>query len=162
MRLSKVASAILTDCSRTISTEARCMQVDHRSVRSSSSSFSRVVQGTAGFLASLDFPLTGGRSHPLRSMSASMASPASSDLQGAGGVISATTMSLSMTRIVSPDAARFTYSLSLFLRVFKPTARIMTMVAPVSYSHNAVRFEISPYLLHSLDCGFHNRMRCRF
>jgi hypothetical protein len=67
----------------------------------------------------------GGASQPSRTASASSASTRSGLRPGRGGTISATTRSRSVTSTVSPPAARRTYSLSLFLRSFRPTERIM-------------------------------------
>src|SRR5262249_12241932 len=52
------------------------------------------------------------------------------------GTISATARPRSVMTTVSPAAARRTYLLSLFFRIFSPTLRIDTQVAPRSFFVN--------------------------
>src|SRR5438067_929886 len=78
----------------------------------------------------------GGAIQPWRTASASSASASSRPRPPRGGMISATTRSRSGTKTVSPFAARRTYSLSLFLRTFNPTARIPRKVASRRYFFN--------------------------
>ena len=92
----------------------RCIHVDHRSLRSSSSSARRSRSGATGFdgggTPSADE--TGGVNQPLRTDSASIASARKGFPASRGGPISATTRSRSVTRIVSPDAAKRRHSFS--------------------------------------------------
>ena len=92
----------------------RCIDVDHRSPRSSSSSARRSRSGATGFDggggSSADE--TGSVNQPLRTDSASIASARKGLSASRGGPISATTRSRSVTRIVSPDAAKRRHSFS--------------------------------------------------
>ena len=103
----------------------RGVEIDHRSRRASSSaarmSPSRltgtVTGGGAGGSAA-------GLIKPRRTASASSASGASSARPALGARSSATMRSRSVTSTISPAAASRTYSLSLFLSVLMPTARM--------------------------------------
>src|SRR5215471_2185821 len=75
----------------------------------------------------------GGVSQPSRTASASSASTRSGLRPGRGGTISATTRSRSVTSTVSPPAARRTYSLSLFLRSFRPTEKRKLRLRPTMF-----------------------------
>ena len=113
----------------------RGIDVDHRSLRSSSSSPSKSWSGATDFgLGS--FPATdstGGVNHPLRTASANWASASIGLRVTWGGPISAITRPRSVTRTVSPDAASRTYSLSRLLSTFMPTAFMESKVATGSY-----------------------------
>src|SRR5579863_2851183 len=76
---------------------------------------------------------TGGVIQPWRQASNHSASDGNGLRVGRGGPISATTRSRSVTRTVSPPAARRTYSLSLFLSSLRPTERITANVASRGY-----------------------------
>src|SRR5665213_626057 len=119
--------------------ENGAIEVDHRSSRSRSMSFinfSNVMTGLRG--GSGPDGSAGGRSTPLRTRSASFAL-VRPESRAWGGTSSATTLSRSVTRIVSPLAARRTYSLSLFFRILRPTTRMFRKVAPRSYLRQAER-----------------------
>ena len=101
------------------------VEVDHRSSRSRSSSrisWSKLMTGlrAGGSLSGR----AGGVIQPWRTASANKASPRSRPRPARGGTISATTRSRSVTKTVSPLAAKRTYSLSLFFNTFNPTARM--------------------------------------
>src|SRR5687768_2609632 len=101
------------------------VNVNHRSLRSASSSWSNSARRATGFRAGRTWDGTiGCLTHPRRTTSASRASLTSTARPGSGGRSSATTRSRSVTRTVSPSAARRTYSLSLFFNALMPTARI--------------------------------------
>jgi hypothetical protein len=126
-----IPAAAATDLGRkTIFGEQMCrgdraIEIDHRSSRSRCRSCIRsrnVVTGLRGG-GSLRAS-SGGASQPSRTASASRASARRGLRPGCGGTISATTRSRSVIRTVSPPAARRTYSLSLFLRIFRPTERM--------------------------------------
>ncbi len=113
----------------------RSIQVDHRSLRSSAISASRSRSGATGSGVG-GVPTdgsVGGVKRPLRTASASNASARIGLLVGLGGPISATTRSRSVTRTVSPDAARRMYSLKRLLSIFIPTDLIRNKVATGSY-----------------------------
>jgi len=112
----------------------RGIKIDHRSLRSCSNSRRSLRKDITGLRGGGPAPgRAGGVIHPWRTASASKAS-ASSGLRFLwGGASSATTRSRSVTSTVSPLAARRTYSLSLFLRTFRPTALIDSNVASGSY-----------------------------
>ena len=114
----------------------RCIQVDHGSLRSSSSSASRSRSGATGSGGGGVSPdgNAGGVKQPLRAASARIASARIGLLVGLGGPISATTRSRSVTRTVSPDAARRMYSLKRLLSIFIPTDLIRNKVTTSSYS----------------------------
>src|SRR5262245_61542913 len=112
----------------------RCVEVDQRSLRSSSSSPLSLRKGITGLRGGT--PLAGsagGVIQPWRTASANIASVTSGLRLGSGGPISATTRSRSVTRIVSPRSARRTYSLSLFFRALMPMALMLNRVAFSSY-----------------------------
>ncbi len=112
----------------------RGIEVDQRSLRSSSSSFCslrKVVTGLRG--GGLVAASAGGVTQPLRTASDNNASAKTGLLVCSGGTISATTRSRSVTSTVSPCSASRTYSLSLFFKTFSPTALIAVMVASSSY-----------------------------
>ena len=103
----------------------RRFEVDHRSPRSWANSSSSSRSGAIGALAGASVDgIAGGEIHPRRTASASCASASSSAWPACGGDESATTRSRSVTSTVSPPATSRTYSLSLFLRTFRPIARI--------------------------------------
>src|SRR5262245_59799687 len=102
----------------------RGIEIGHRSARSFSSSFSSSRMLVTGLRGGTVPP--GSREgviQPLRTASASMLSASRGLRPSRGGTSSATTRSRSVTRMVSPPAARRTYSLSLFFSVLSPTAR---------------------------------------
>ena len=112
----------------------RSVKIDHRSLRSCSSSRSRSRNNITGLRGGGPEALrTGGVIQPWRTASASKASARSGLRLFSGGTSSATTRSRSVTSTVSPCAARRTYSLSLFLRTFNPTALMGSNVASGSY-----------------------------
>ena len=117
----------------------RGIKIDHLSLRSCSISRNSSRKGMTGFRGggSVDDSV-GGVIQPWRTASASKASASSGLRFFWGGVSSATTRSRSVTSTVSPLAARRTYSLSLFLRTFNPTALMSHNVASRSYNfkHN--------------------------
>ena len=110
------------------------IEINQRSLRSCSSSFFSFRKDVTGLRGGgVDAASAGGVIQPLRTASESKASASSGLLVVSGGTISATTRSRSVTRTVSPPSARRIYSLSLFLRTFKPTAFIISNVASCSY-----------------------------
>ena len=112
----------------------RSIKVNQRSLRSCSSSFCSLRKEVTGLRGGgVDAASTGGVIQPLRTASDSNASDSTGLLVLSGGTSSATTRSRSVTRTVSPRSARRTYSLSLFLRTFKPTALMANNVASGSY-----------------------------
>jgi len=113
----------------------RGIKIDHLSLRSCSISRSSSRKGMTGLRGggSVDDSV-GGVIQPWRTASASKASARSGLRFFWGGASSATTRSRSVTSTVSPLAARRTYSLSLFLRTFNPTALISHNVASRSYN----------------------------
>ena len=116
----------------------RGIDVDHRSLLSSSSSPRRSLSGATGFDAG-GSPVagsTGGVNQPARTASASRASARIGLRVSLGGPISATTRSRSVTRTVSPDAASRMYSLSRLLSTFMPTDRMVDKVATSSHLVN--------------------------
>src|SRR5262245_34181448 len=116
----------------------RRIEVDHRSSRSCCRSCMSCRSVMTGLRGGGPPPVSaGGVSHPSRTASASNASATNGLRPAWGGTISATTRSRSVTRTVSPLAARRTYSLSLFLSTFRPTERMPTKVATGSYLVNA-------------------------
>ena len=122
----------------------RRIEIDHRSSRSCSISLSKSRKIMIGFRGGgPPVGKTGGVIQPCRTASASKASVRSGLRLFWGGTSSATTRSRSVTSTVSPPAARRTYSLSLSLRTFNPTARIDINVASGSY-----------YVKRSWDDGF--------
>ena len=106
----------------------RGVKIDQRSLRSCSSSRSRLRKDMTGLRGGepADDSM-GGVIQPWRTASASKASARSGLRLFWAGASSATTRSRSVTSTVSPLSARRTYSLSLFLRTFNPTARMTTM-----------------------------------
>ena len=100
------------------------VEVDHRSSRSDSISFSRsrsfVIGVRGGGPAETT---TGGVTQPSRTPSARRASVKTVLRPACGGPNSATTRSRSVTNTISPPAAIRTYSLSLFLSTSRPTER---------------------------------------
>ena len=109
--------------------------VDHRSLRSTSSSTRTSSKGTRGS-GTGGVPArgrSGGVNQPFRTASASTASASTGLLVSLGGPISATTRSRSVTRMVSPLAAMRTYSLSRLLRILIPTDLIASNVATSCY-----------------------------
>ena len=112
----------------------RGVEIDQRSLRSCSSSRRRELKDMTGFRGGGPAgDRAGGVIQPLRTASASNASARSGLRFFWAGASSATTRSRSVTNTVSPLSARRTYSLSLFLRTFSPTARIGGKVASGSY-----------------------------
>lgn len=112
----------------------RCIEIDQRSLRSSSSSCLSLRKGITGLRGGT--PLAGsagGVIQPWRTASANIASATSGLRLASGGPSSATTRSRSVTRIVSPRSARRTYSLSLFFRTFILTTLIFSRVASTSH-----------------------------
>lgn len=110
---------------QTLGQENRGVEVDQGSDRSASSPeriSSRVM--TPGAVGNGPAPIKAGCKNPLRTASARKASATKGARVSRGGTSSATTRSRSEIKIVSPPAARRTYSLNLFLRTFKPTDRI--------------------------------------
>jgi hypothetical protein len=108
----------------------RSVEVDQRPLRSCSSSrfsWRKDITGLRGGTPADGN--AGGVIHPWRMASASKASASSGLLLLSGGTISATTRSRSVTSTVSPRSAKRTYSLSLFFRIFNPTARMVNRVA---------------------------------
>ena len=100
----------------------RAVEIDHRSLRSRFSSRSNSRKDMTGLRGGEPAAeREGGVIQPWRAASASKASASTGLLLFSGGTSSATTRSRSVTSTVSPCAARRTYSLSLFLRTFKPT-----------------------------------------
>ena len=100
----------------------RSIEIDHRSLRSRSSSRRNSRKDMTGLRGGgPDGGRAGGVIQPWRTASASKASAKTGVRFFSGGTISATTRSRSVTKTVSPCAARRTYSLSLFFRTFKPT-----------------------------------------
>ena len=101
------------------------VEVDHRSSRSNSISFSRsrsfIIGVRGGGPAET---ITGGVTQPSRTPSARRASTKTVLRPACGGPNSATTRSRSVTNTISPPAAIRTYSLSLFLSTLRPTERI--------------------------------------
>src|SRR5262249_21110232 len=125
----------------------RRIEVDHRSSRSCFRSCMSCRSVMTGLRGGEPPPVSaGGVSHPSRTPSASNASATNGLRPAWGGTISATTRSRSVTRTVSPLAARRTYSLSLFLSTFRPTERMPTKVATGSYLVNAPAFTTEGYL----------------
>src|ERR1051326_8390313 len=115
----------------------RRIQIDHRSSRSCCNSRISSPNGMTGFRGGGAVSTSvGGVSHPSRTAWARSASERTGLRAAWGGTSSATTRSRSVTRTVSPLAASRTYSLSLFLRTFRPTERIYTKVATGSYIVN--------------------------
>ena len=100
------------------------VEVDHRSSRSDSISFSRsrsfIIGVRGGGPAGTT---TGGVTQPSRTPSARRASVKTVLRPACGGPNSATTRSRSVTNTISPPAAIRTYSLSLFLSTLRPTER---------------------------------------
>ena len=124
--------------SQEMSERDRRIQVDHRSLRSASSS-SRISLRQATGAADCGSPVAssaGGVSQPLRTASARKASARTGLLVSLGGLISATTRSRSVTSIVSPPAANRTYSLSLLFSDLMPTDLMYDKVATSSYFVN--------------------------
>src|SRR5207247_4167793 len=112
----------------------RGIEVNQRSFRSCSSSFFSLRKDVTGLRGGgVDAASAGGVIQPLRTASASNASASTGLLVVSGGTISATMRSRSVTKTVSPPAARRTYSLSLFLSTFRPTERMGTNVATGSH-----------------------------
>ena len=109
--------------------------IDHRSLRSPSRSARISVSGKTGFGlgGGPSKRRVGGVNQPLRTASASTASPNTGLRDSLGGPISATTRSRSVTRIVSPAAAIRMYSLNRLLSTLIPTARIRLNVATCCY-----------------------------
>src|SRR5574342_217967 len=101
------------------------IEVDHLSARSASCSarISASVEVRAGDSGGGPGGNSGGVASPLRTRSASTASATSRARPARGGTSSATTLSRSEMRTVSPCPASRTYSLSLFLRTLMPTMR---------------------------------------
>jgi hypothetical protein len=101
----------------------RAIEVHHRSSRSRCRSCIRSRNVRTGLRGGGSLPASrGGVSQPSRTASASCASARRGLRPGRRGTISATTRSPSVIRTVSPPAARRTYSLSLFLRIFRLNA----------------------------------------
>src|ERR1700694_4412214 len=103
----------------------RAIEIDHRSARSRC----RLLRSSSIVITGVRWggprpTEIGGVIQPCRKASINRASASSGLRLGLGGPISATTRSRSVTRTVSPPAASRTYSLSLFLRVLRPTERI--------------------------------------
>ncbi len=88
---------------------------------SSSKSTLSDVTGARGGIP--DPGISGGVSQPWRTTSARRASATAGARSARGGTSSATTRSRSVTRTISPLAARRTYSLRRFFRILRPTAR---------------------------------------
>ena len=111
------------------------IDVDHRSLRSSSSSDSSSLNGSTGCAAGGGpaWGRAGGVNQPLRTASANIASASTGLLPALGEAISATTRSRSVTKTVSPEAAKRTYSLKRLLSVFIPTAFMLLKVGTGSY-----------------------------
>ena len=121
----------LSECDRRI-------KVDHRSLRSASSSSRSSLKRATG-AAEHGSPVAGsagGVNQPLRIASARKASARIGLLVSLGGLISATTRSRSVTSIVSPPAASRTYSLSLLFSILMPTDLMHDRVATSSYFVN--------------------------
>jgi hypothetical protein len=112
----------------------RSIEIDQRSLRSSISwrlsSRNDMIGLRGGGVGDVS---AGGVIQPWRTASASSASTSTGLRVVSGGRISATTRSRSVTSTVSPRSAKRTYSLSLFLRTFNPTAFTYTRVASSSY-----------------------------
>src|SRR5262245_44967067 len=121
------------------------VEIDHRSARSWSSSSRRsrsLVTGRRAGSSARD--RTGGVTHPRRTASARRASASSPLRPPRGGPSSATTRSRSVTSTVSPVCARRMYSLSLFFRTLRPTARMSPrslLVATLSKPRDATKDE---------------------
>ena len=116
----------------------RRIKVDHRSLRSASSSSRSSLKKATG-AAERGSPVAGsagGVNQPLRIASARNASARIGLLVSLGGLISATTRSRSVTSIVSPPAASRTYSLSLLFNILMPTDLMHDKVATSSYFVN--------------------------
>jgi hypothetical protein len=116
----------------------RTIEIDQRSLRSSSScrlSSRNDMTGLRG--GGVGDDSAGGVIQPCRTASASSASASTGLRVFSGGTISATTRSRSVTSTVSPRSAIRTYSLSLFLRTFNPTAFMINRVASCSYQCQA-------------------------
>ena len=112
----------------------RGIEINQRSLRSCSSARSSLRKDISGLRGGGPAPgRAGGVIQPWRTASASKASASTGLRLFSGGTSSATTRSRSVTRMVSPRSARRTYSLSLFLRTFIPTALIEESVASGSY-----------------------------
>jgi len=113
----------------------RGIKIDHLSLRSCSISRNSSRKGMTGLRGGGPADgSVGGVIQPWRTASASKASANSGLRFFGGGASSATTRSRSITSTVSPLAARRTYSLSLFLRTFNPTALMSHNVAFRSYN----------------------------
>jgi hypothetical protein len=112
----------------------RGVEIDQRSLRSWSNSRLRSRKDMTGLREGGPADESaGGLMRPWRTASASNASASTGLRCFSGGTSSATTRSRSVTSTVSPFAARRTYSLSLFLRTFNPTALMASNVASSSY-----------------------------
>ena len=113
----------------------RRIEINHRSCRSWSSSprisSRRATGGGAG--GCRQAASVGGASHPARTASASSASARIGLLACLGGPISATTRSRLVTRTVSPEAARRTYSLNRLFSTLIPTDLMERKVAISRY-----------------------------
>src|SRR5664280_3380473 len=109
--------------------ESHCaIEVDHRSARSRCRLLRSSPIVITGLRGGGSRPIKiGGVIQPWRQAPDHSASDSNGLRVGLGGPISATTRSRSVTRTVSPPAARRTYSLSLFLSVLRPTERITHM-----------------------------------
>ena len=104
----------------------RCVDKDHRSARSASSSDSTLsnVPVLSGEDVASPTRISGGRTNPFLTASARNTSAISSPRPGLGGDISATTLSRSVTRTVSPCDAKRKYSLKRLFSTLMPTARM--------------------------------------
>ena len=113
----------------------RGVYVSHRSLRSPSRSARSSCSGRTGFGLGGGPPRreAGEVNQPSRTASASTAFPNTGPIDSLGGPIPATTLSRSVTRIVSPDAAIRMYSLSRFFSAPIPTVLILLNVTGSCY-----------------------------
>ena len=117
----------------------RGVDVDQRSLRSPSSSSSNTDSVASGGppRRGWDPGDSAGVNQPFRTASASIASARMGLLASRGGPISATTRPRSVTRTISPPAARRTYSLSLLFSALIPMDRMNDNVATGSYQRQS-------------------------